>query len=293
MENMNKLGMNLFPWTVTMNENLSATLAFLKSLGFDFVETPINDTNLSKWENIGRTIRALGLNVQACTILPAELSLISPEEPVRQAGIDYLKGVIDATAALGARILMGPFFAGFKTFTGTSATEQEWNWSVDAMRILAEHAQLRDVTLAVEYLNRFEIYLITCAEELVRYIEAVDHPNCRAAFDTFHANIEEKSMTEAIKALAPYLVHIQISENDRSTPGKGHIHFDEVFTALNNINYTGPIAIEAFGQNPPEMAAAAHIWRKMFVSPEQVAVDGFAFLKSELAKERRSVLSPS
>lgn len=291
MKNMNKLGMNLFPWTVTMNEDLSDTLAFLKNSGFDFVETPINDTNLLKWQDIGQSIQKLGLGVQACTILPAELSLISPDESIRLKGIDFLKGVIDATAALGARILMGPFFSGFKTFTGISGTEQEWNWSVEAMRILAEHAQTRDVTLAVEYLNRFEVYLITCAEELARYVEAVDHPNCRAAFDTFHANIEEKSMTEAIRTLAPYLVHVQISENDRSTPGKGHINFDEVFTALRDINYTGPIAIEAFGQKPPEMAAAAHIWRKMFVSPEQVAVDGLAFLKSQRAKHRKSELS--
>ena len=98
-------------------------------------------------------------------------------------------------------------------------------------------------------------------------------------------------MTEAIQTLAPYLVHVQISENDRSTPGKGHINFDEVFTALRDINYRGPIAIEAFGQKPPEMAAAAHIWRKMFVSPEQVAVDGLAFLKRESAKVQKSELS--
>lgn len=276
--------MNLFTWTVTMNENLSDTLAFLKSTGFDFVEVPINDTNLSKWQAVGQAIRDIGLNTQACTILPAELSLISPDESVRQAGVDYLKGIIDATAEIGAHILMGPFFSGFKTFTGTSATEQEWNWSVEAMRTLAEHAQTRDVTLAVEYLNRFEIYLITCAEELARYVEAVNHPNCRAAFDTFHANIEEKSMTEAIQTLAPYLVHVQISENDRSTPGKGHINFTEVFDALQAINYNGPIAIEAFGQRPPEMAAAAHIWRKMFPSPEQLAVDGLAFIKKSISE---------
>ena len=272
MKNMNKLGMNLFPWTVTMNEDLSDTLAFLKNSGFDFVETPINDTNLLKWQDIGQSIQKLGLGVQACTILPAELSLISAEESIRQAGIDFLKGVIDATAAVGARILMGPFFSGFKTFTGISGTGQEWNWSVAAMRELAQHAQTRDVILAVEYLNRFEIYLITCAEELARYVEAVDHPNCRAAFDTFHANIEEKSMTEAIQTLAPYLVHVQISENDRSTPGKGHINFDEVFTALRDINYRGPIAIEAFGQKPPEMAAAAHIWRKIPTNSSAFAV---------------------
>ncbi|WP_229201760.1 sugar phosphate isomerase/epimerase family protein [Arsenicibacter rosenii] len=276
--------MNLFPWTVTMDEDLTGTFSFLKQAGYDFIETPINDTNVAKWEQLGQTIRSYGLDIQACSILPAHLSLIDTDPAVRRAGIDYLKGVVDCTAALGANILMGPFFAGFNTFTGQAPTEEEWTWSVTAMREIANHAQTRDVTLAVEYLNRFEIYLITSADELVRYLEAVNHPNCQAAFDTFHGNIEEKSIPAALRTLAPYLVHIQLSENDRSTPGQGHVDFDAIFDTLQEINYTGPIAIEAFGQTPPEMASAAHIWRKMFASPEQLAVDSMAFLKAATAE---------
>lgn len=281
---MNKLGMNLFIWTMTMNEDLSDTLRFLKQTGFDFVEMPVNDTDVGKWHRLGQQAADLGLGVQTCTILPPDLSLISPDEAVRRAGVDYLKAVVDCSAAAGSPILMGPLYAGFKTFTGKPATEEEWNWSVEAMREVAEHAHEQGVTLAVEYLNRFEVYLLTCADDLRRYVEAVDHPACRAAFDTFHANMEEKSIPDAIRTLAPYLVHVQISENDRSTPGKGHIHFDEVFQALADVGYNGPIAIEAFGPNPPELAAATHIFRPMFDSPEQLAAEGYQFLKSERAK---------
>lgn len=282
---MNKLGMNLFVWTMTMDEDLVETLSSLKTMGFDFVEVPINDSaitpaSLAKWQRIGQQLMELGLEAQACTICGPEHSLISPDAAVRRAGIDYLKQVVDCAALVGAPILMGPLYAGFKTFTGKPATDEEWNWSVAGMREVAEHAQTKDVTLAIEYLNRFEIYLLTCADDLVRYIEAVDHPNCRAAFDTFHANIEEKSMAEAIQKCAPYLAHMQISENDRSTPGQGHINFDAVFGALDDIGYTGPISIEAFGVNPPAMAAAAHIYRPMFSSPEQLAEDGLAFIKA-------------
>ncbi|WP_332369248.1 sugar phosphate isomerase/epimerase family protein [Spirosoma telluris] len=159
------------------------------------------------------------------------------------------------------------------------------------MREVAEHAQSKGVTLAIEYLNRFETYLLTCADDLVRYVEAVNHPNCQAAFDTFHANMEEKSIADALRKVAPYLAHVQISENDRSTPGKGHINFDEVFAVLQEVGYEGPIAIEAFGPNPPELAAATHIFRPMFESPEQLAADGLKFIKSEIAKERKGVLA--
>lgn len=274
--------MNLFVWTMSMDEDLSDTLSFLKTSGFDFVEIPINNTNLEKWERIGEQLKELGLGVQTCTICGVAHSLISPDESIRRAAIDYLKKVVDCSAALGSKILMGPIYAGFKAFTGKPATSEEWDWSVTGMREVAEYAQTKDVTLAIEYLNRFEIYLLTCADDLVRYVEAVDHANCRAAFDTFHANMEEKSIGDAIRQCAPYLVHVQISENDRSTPGKGHINFDEVFGALQDVGYSGPIAIEAFGPNPPELAAATHIFRPMFDSPEQLAVDGLAFIKSNL-----------
>ncbi|MGF7215028.1 D-psicose/D-tagatose/L-ribulose 3-epimerase [Spirosoma lacussanchae] len=287
---MNKYGMNLFVWTMTMEEDLSDTFSFLKASGFDFVEIPINNADdTARWKRIGQQCASLGLGVQTCTICGPEYSLISPDAAVRRAGIDFLKRVVDCSAAAGSKILMGPTFAGFKTFAGRAATAQEWDWSVTAMREVAEHAQTQDVTLAIESLNRFEIYLLTCADDVFRYIEAVNHPNCRAAFDTFHANIEEKSLGAAIRTLAPYLVHVQISENDRSTPGQGHINFDDVFAALDEVGYDGPVAIEAFGPNPPELAAATHIFRPMFPSPEQLAVDGLTFLKSERHKERKSL----
>lgn len=285
---MNKLGMNLFAWTMTMNEDLTDTFQFLKQTGFDFVEVPINEPNytdpasLTKWQRLGRQLAAQELGVQACTICGPEYSLISPDETIRRTGVTYLKHIVDCAAAAGAKILMGPLYAGFKTFTGKSATADEWNWSVTGMREVAEHAQMRDVTLAIEYLNRFETYLLTCVDDLIRYIDAVDHPNCRAAFDTFHANMEEKNIADAIRRVAPYLVHVQISENDRSTPGQGHIDLGSVLATLADVGYQGPMAIEAFGPNPPELAAATHIFRPMFESPEQLAADGLAFIKSKL-----------
>ncbi|MBC8153442.1 MAG: sugar phosphate isomerase/epimerase [Bacteroidetes bacterium] len=298
---MNKLGMNLFVWTMTMDEDLTKTFQFLKQTGFEFVEVPIsepdypNSASLTKWQQLGQQLADLGLSVQTCTICGPEHSLISPDETIRQKGINYLKHVVDCTAAIGATMLMGPLYAGFKTFTGKPATAQEWNWSVRGMRQVADYAQTKGVTLAIEYLNRFETYLLTCTDDLIRYLDAVDHPGCQAAFDTFHANMEEKSITDAIRKLAPYLVHVQISENDRSTPGHGHIDFEAVFATLADVDYEGPIAIEAFGPNPPDLAAATHIFRPMFESPEQLATDGLGFIQlrmNQLVTERMAAAFP-
>ncbi len=284
---MQPLGMNLFTWTMSMDGDLSGLLAYLKQTGFDFVEMPVGGTDdraadLAKYKRLGETAADLGLSVQTCSMLPPERSLISFDAAVRAAGVDYLKHIVDCSVAAGSSILMGPIYAGFKTFTGKPATPDEWDWSVTAMREIAEHAEKQGVTLAIESLNRFETYLLTCADDTRRYIEAVNHPNCRAAFDTFHANMEEKNVADAIRTLAPYLVHVQFSENDRSTPGAGQINFPMVLNALREVNYTGPIAIEAFGLNPPELAAATHIFRPMFASPERLAREGLEYIKGLL-----------
>ena len=92
---MNKLGMNLFVWTMSMDEDRSDTFSFLKQSGFDFVEIPINNPDDSaKWQRIGRQCAELGLGVQTCTICSPTHSLISPDEAVRRDAVDFLKRVV-------------------------------------------------------------------------------------------------------------------------------------------------------------------------------------------------------
>jgi D-psicose/D-tagatose/L-ribulose 3-epimerase len=140
------------------------------------------------------------------------------------------------------------------------------------------------VMLACEYLNRFETYFLTCAADMVKFIKAVDHPSCRMMYDTFHANIEEKGIADAIRTAAPYTVHVHISENDRSTPGQGHVAWKETFDALDEVGYKGWMVVEAFGLALPEISAATKIWRRMYQSEEQLAGDALKFMKAETSK---------
>ncbi len=103
-------------------------------------------------------------------------------------------------------------------------------------------------------------------------------------YDTFHANIEEKSPAEAIRTAAPYLVHVHISENDRSTPGQGGVNWAANFDALNEIGYDGWLVVEAFGLALPELVAATKIWRRMYDSEEQLARDSLTFMKAQVAQ---------
>ncbi len=278
-----KYGMNLLLWSGELSDELIPVLENLKAMGYDGVELPIFNTDLdyAQW---GQRLDDLGLERTAVTVRDEADNPISPDADVRAAGVANTKKALDCCQAAGATTLVGPYHSALGVFSGQGPTEDEWKWGVDSMRQVAEHAGQVGVILGVECLNRFETYLLNTHADSARFAREVDHPNCRMMYDTFHANIEEKSMAEAIRGCADVLCHVHISENDRSTPGTGNVRWAENFDTLKEIGYDGWLMIEAFGLALPELAAATKIWRRMYESEEQLASDGLAFMKAEIAK---------
>ena len=148
---------------------------------------------------------------------------------------------------------------------------------------VAEAAQQAGVHLAIEYLNRFECYFLTTAADARALVKRVNHPHFRTMYDTFHANIEEKNITQAVTGLADSFIHVHISENDRGTPGTGHVHWEKTFRALRRVGYDGWMVIEAFGRALPDLAAATKVWRDLFPSAEEVYTQGIKFIKQKWA----------
>jgi D-psicose/D-tagatose/L-ribulose 3-epimerase len=116
--------------------------------------------------------------------------------------------------------------------------------------------------------------------DLKEIVEAVDHPNVGAIYDTHHANIEENSQKEAIELISPYLKHVHISENNRGTPGSGQVNFDEVFSTLKSVNYDKWLTIEAFSTAIPEFANAINVWRDYSPSDE-IYQEGYKFIRQK------------
>jgi D-psicose/D-tagatose/L-ribulose 3-epimerase len=115
---------------------------------------------------------------------------------------------------------------------------------------------------------------------LTKLVNTAAHPNVKAMFDTHHANIEEKKNREAIQTIAPILAHFHISENDRGTPGDGHVQWDEVFSTLAEVKYNGWLTIEAFSRNDPDFANAINVWRE-YSKPWDMAINGLSFIKQQ------------
>ncbi len=279
-----KFGMNLLLWSDDMTDEILPVLENLKAMGYDGVEMPVFDLNPEKFANWGRRLDDLGLERTAVAVRVEEDNPMSPDAQVRAAGVANNKKVLDCCHAAGVKMLVGPYHSALGQFSGQGPTDDEWKWAVESMQLLAEHAAACNVTLGLEYLNRFECYLLNTAADTARFVGDVGHKNCRMMYDTFHANIEEKSIPDAIRASRDYLVHVHISENDRSTPGAGNVRWGENFDTLAEVGYDGWLMIEAFGLALPSLVAATKIWRRMYESEEQLARDGLAFMKEQWAK---------
>ncbi len=279
-----KFGMNLLLWSGDPDDSLLPVIEELKAMGYDGVEIPLFNLDVDKWTKYGEKIKAMDLKCTAVTVRNEEDNPIGSDASVRAKGVELNKKTLDCCAALGAETLVGPYHSAIGIFSGAGPTEDEWKWGVDSMRQVAEHAGDVNVMLGVEALNRFETYLLNTHKDSARFVREVDHPNCKMMYDTFHANIEEADFAQAIRDCSDVLHHVHISENNRATPGSGHVDFDTNFDTLKEVGYDGWMVVEAFGLALPEIAAATKIWRKMFETELQLAKDGLAFMKQEVAK---------
>lgn len=278
-----KTGMNLLLWTTHVTSSHFPILARLKQAGFDGVEIPVFEGTADHYKTVRQELNRLGLGCTTVSVATADANPISPDAGIRKAAVQRLKWLIEMTATLGGELMAGPYHSPLAVFSGQPPTEDEKKWGADVLRQAAEEAQKANVKLAIEYLNRFECYFLTTAADARALVERVNHPYFKTMYDTFHANIEEKDITKAVEGLAGHFIHVHISENDRGTPGTGHVHWDETFRALRNVKYDGWLVIEAFGRALPDLAAATRVWRDLFPSAEEVYTQGLRFMKEKWA----------
>ena len=275
-----KFGVNLFIWTANFDATHLPLLQRIRAAGFDGVEAPLFKGREFAVQAMRKGLADTGLECTMCSVMVDGLSLIADDANLRTRAMEQLRENAATAAEVGAKIVAGPLYAPVGYLPGRRRTADEWNRAVDGWQQLGPWLAQHGVTVAIEPLNRFETFFLNTAEDAARFCDEVGHPNVGVLFDTFHANIEEKNIADGYRKVARHLKHVHTCENDRGTPGSGHVEWVEVFAALREIGYDGWLTIESFGSNLAELAAAASIWRDLAASPEAVAFEGIGFLKT-------------
>jgi D-psicose/D-tagatose/L-ribulose 3-epimerase len=279
------LGFNLLLWTTHPADEHFPLFAELKRAGYDGVELPIFEGDPEHFARVGRVLKDEGLRCTGVTVLPDEAhSAISPDPASRRGAVEHLAWSLDCLAAAGGEVLAGPFYQALGVFSGDPPTADERRRLVEVHRAAAVHAQELGLELSVEPLNRFECHALNTVADTAAVVTEVAMPNYGLLYDTFHANIEEQDPVGVIAPNLALINHVHVSENDRGTPGKGHVPWVATFKAFKAGGYDGWYVIEAFGRSLPALAAATRVWRDFFPHREEVYRQGHDFLREAWAR---------
>lgn len=279
------LGFNLLLWTTHVTDEHFSIFEELKKTGYDGIEVPLFEGDPEHYEKIGQAARDNGLRTTAVCVMPDEAhDCLSDDAGVRDAALGHIKWAIDCLDAAGGEVLCGPFHQPLGIFSGDPPTSQQRANMVSVHKKAAAYAAERNIILGVEPLNRFECYVLNTVEDAAETVAQVGAENYGLLYDTFHANIEEKDPVGVIAPNLKAISHVHFSENDRGTPGKGHVPWLATMSALKSNGYDGWCTIESFGRALPDLAAATKVWRDFFPFREEVYRFGHDFLRETWEK---------
>jgi D-psicose/D-tagatose/L-ribulose 3-epimerase len=275
-----KFGVNTLVWVLSFSGKDFPLLQKISSMGFDAVElTPGEEFRNIKPDVIRKELEKANLEATLCGSFEDFNDISSVDPSIRQTGIDYMKDYTDWASEIGAKIIGGPLYSelGKKRYLSTEERKAEWDRSADSLKRIGDDAAKKGVIIALEPINRFEIDMINTAEQGCMMCDQVDNPSIKLMLDSFHMNIEDQALGDAIRASKKHLVHFHTCSNNRGIPGKGHIRWEEIKQALNEIDYKGYGVIESFAQG--QVAAFANIWRPLVTDQDDIPREGVKFLK--------------
>lgn len=276
-----KYGIQQLLFVENFREKEIPILDKVREMGFEGLEFVLFDPDSFPVDAVRRHAQSIGLRMNTAIGLSAEHNLISPDPATRRRGIEFMKRLVTMSQQIGAENLTGVNYAGWGYLTGRMRTQQEWDWGVQAYREICRFARENtDVRLCAEVVNRFESHFFNIATDAVRFVDEVDEPNAFIQLDTFHMIREEDNFAEAVEVCGKRLGYVHACESQRGIPGTGLVPWEEFFAALKSVGYDGWITIESFTTDLENIAKLCCLWRKMADSPEQLASEGLAFLKS-------------
>lgn len=230
---------------VYSNEDINKSIQRLAKFGYDFVdfvgepeEQDINIINKSLREN----------NIEAssiCGVFNESRDLVSSSSDIRKNAINYIKDCIDFAVAINAKYISVSATANMK-IRPEADVDIEKKWAIEGLEIAGKYAEEKGIKLTLEPWNRYETYLINRMDQALEIVNQVNLPSVGCMADTYHMNIEEESIADAIKLASESnkLFYVHIADSNRKAPGYGHIDFSKIAQALKEVQYEGVLSME-------------------------------------------------
>lgn len=279
-----KFGVSTWLWTSPFTTDTTALFPKIKAMGFDAVEIPVEYPELIDAKKVKEALQRNGLEAIVCGAFGPTRDLTHDDPAVHDTCFQYITSCLDLCNSWDAKFLAGPMYSavGKARMVSPEQRKIEWDRAVTNLHHVSKLAHERGLAIALEPLNRFESDLVNTADDVMRLVRDVNHPAARVLLDGFHMAIEERDLEQAITSIGDKLIHVQVSENHRGTPGTGQTPWPSFKKGLTNINYQGVVSIESFTPEIKELAGAVCIWKNLAPTQDGFAQEGIHFLKQLL-----------
>ena len=274
---MNKLGIFMNFWEKNWDADQSRYIKKAAKIGFDVLEfqaQPLLDMTDEKLKSLKSLADEVGIELTYSLGLDPAYDVSSPDEKIRLGGVDYLKRIVEQIGKMDGKLLSGVSYAGWGTPPYVLDDKRPLlENSLKSMREIIKTAEDNGVVYCVEAVNRFEGCLINTAQEAIAYADEVGSKNIGILLDTYHMNIEENSIGDAIRLVGNRLTSFHTGENNRTAPGRGHLNWDEIFGALAEIGYKNRIVCEPFVMQGGEVGRDIHVFRDLIADTSEESID--------------------
>lgn len=280
----NLLGIHALVWTGGWtHEDCEMAVASTQEAGYDLIEIPALDPSRIDVEHTRATLEKYGVSAGLSLGLPLESDVNSEDAGSVARGREFLQTALDTAHRLGAGYLGGVLYGSLRKYPEPATMRAREN-SVAAIRELAQAAAPLGITVGLETVNRYETNLLNTAQATLDFIDDVGENNVVVHLDAYHMNIEEDGYRKPILQCGDRLGYFHIGESHRGYLGTGTIDFDEIFSALSDIDYTGPITFESFSSAvvDPQLSNTLAVWRNLWSDSMDLAVTARKFVAEQL-----------
>lgn len=276
------MGIEIFYFMDRWSDDQAAHFHLARRCGYDGVEISLMSGSHIDPARVRSRLDEHGLSIVCSTGLDESTDISHPDPAVRRSGVEYLKRCLETAGALGSPILGGVVYAPWFAFPDAGDLEPYRRRSAESLREVAVAADAVGVDLCVELLNRFETYMLNTVDQGNAFLDLIGHPSVKIELDTFHMNMEEADLAGAIRETGDRLGHFQCAANNRAMPGRGHIDWDAIATALDDVSYSGWVVVETFPDPSVETGRSTHAWRPLVEDLIGEATEASAFVRTHL-----------
>jgi sugar phosphate isomerase/epimerase len=216
----------------------------IKALGYHGVDLFIKPLPPAELVILREGLRASGLEVSVIVpivVFESGMVLSDPDAARRREALRLYKTQIDLAAELQAKIVLGLERGGPASGETEASYQDRFAASLSE---LADHAGGRGVEIVMEPINRYLVDTFHRVEQCLEFFERYRFKTVRLLLDTFHMNIEERSIEEAIRLAGRRIGHVHAVDNNRGAPGDGHLDFRSIISALRKAGYDGYLSLE-------------------------------------------------